>query len=97
MILQLEDCVDIVKILLPQYDYLFVFDHSCGHDKYRPIGLNAENMLSGYGGKQAKSRDTMIDQEGYLEPYPHTLNIGDIQSFIFKPGDSGQICLVAQQ
>ena len=54
MVLQLEDCVDVVKVLWPQYDCLFLFDHSCGHDKQRIDGLNAENMLKGYGGKQSK-------------------------------------------
>jgi hypothetical protein len=32
MVLQLEDSLDVVKTLYPQYDFLFLFDHSCGHD-----------------------------------------------------------------
>ena len=35
MVLQLEDCVDVLKCLYPQYDFLLLFDHSCGHDKQR--------------------------------------------------------------
>jgi len=50
MVLQLKDCVDVLKCLYPQYDFLFLFDHSCGHDKHQPNGLNAENMLKNYGG-----------------------------------------------
>ena len=53
MVLQLENCVDVVKALYPQYDYLFLFDHSCGHDKQQPDGLNSENMSKLYGGKQS--------------------------------------------
>jgi hypothetical protein len=53
-VLQLEDCVDIVKVLWPQHDCFLLFDHSCGHDKQRNDGLNAENMLNGYGSKQSK-------------------------------------------
>jgi hypothetical protein len=45
MVIQLEDCIDVLKCLYPQYDILFLFDHSCGHDKQQPNGLNAENML----------------------------------------------------
>ena len=32
MVLQLEDCIDVLRCLYPQYDVLFMFDHSCGHD-----------------------------------------------------------------
>ena len=34
MVLQLEDCVDVLNVKYPQeYDFLFLFDHSCcGHD-----------------------------------------------------------------
>ena len=35
MVLQLEDCVDCVKTLYSQFDFLFLFDHSSGHDKQR--------------------------------------------------------------
>jgi hypothetical protein len=33
MDLQLEDCVDVVTVLYGDYDYVFLFDHSCGHDR----------------------------------------------------------------
>jgi hypothetical protein len=36
MVLQLEDFVDIIKVLWPQYDCLFLFNHSCGHDTIYP-------------------------------------------------------------
>jgi hypothetical protein len=56
MVLQLEDCVDVVKLLFPQYDCLFLFDHS-SCDKQRIAGLNTENMFKVYGGKQSKLLD----------------------------------------
>ena len=28
MVLQLKDCVDVLKVLYPQYQFLFLFDHS---------------------------------------------------------------------
>jgi hypothetical protein len=40
MVLQLEDCIDVLQVLHPQYDYVFLFDHSCGYDRQRPNGLN---------------------------------------------------------
>jgi hypothetical protein len=39
MVLQFEDCVDVVKVLYPEYDYMFLFYYSCGHDRKRPDGL----------------------------------------------------------
>jgi hypothetical protein len=31
MVLQFEDCIDIVNTLWPEFDCIFLFDHSCGH------------------------------------------------------------------
>ncbi len=45
--------------LYPQYDLLFMFDHSCGHDRQREDGLNVENMSRNYGGKQSKLRTSL--------------------------------------
>ena len=90
MVLQLEDCTDVVTTLYPDFDFLFLFDHSCGHDKQREDGLNAHNMIKGFGGKQRKMRHTIIKQEeGYLGPYPRTLNVGDTQKMVFTEDDVG--------
>jgi hypothetical protein len=35
MELQLEDCVDCIKVIATQFDVMFLFDHSCGNDKQR--------------------------------------------------------------
>ena len=32
MVLQLEDCMDCSTVLHLQLEFLFIFDHSCGHD-----------------------------------------------------------------
>jgi len=98
MVLQLEDCVDVLKNVYPEFDFLFLFDHSCGHDKQRPDGLNAENMAKYYGGKQSFIRPSIITQEkGYLGLYQRTLNAGDTQYFVFQPDDSGPFWLSEQQ
>jgi hypothetical protein len=90
MVIQLEDCIDVLKCLYPQYDILFLFDHSCGHDKQQPNELNAENMLKSYGGQQSFLRSTVIQQENrYLGPYTRTLNPGDTQHFNFQDDDPG--------
>jgi hypothetical protein len=61
MVRQLDDCVDVLNTLSQSdYDFLFMLDHSCGHDKKRIDGLIVENMTKYYGGKQAKMRETKI-------------------------------------
>jgi hypothetical protein len=39
-IMQFEDCVDVVKTLRPEFVFMFLFDHSCGHDRQQPDGLH---------------------------------------------------------
>jgi hypothetical protein len=48
MIIQLEDCIDVVSALYPEYDFIFQFDHSCGHDRKRLDGLNSNTVKKGY-------------------------------------------------
>jgi hypothetical protein len=36
MVLQFEDAVDVLKVMHPSYDFVFLFDHSAGHAKQRP-------------------------------------------------------------
>ncbi len=62
MVLQLEDCADVLKHLYPQYDCLFLFDHSSGHDKQREDGLNVKKMTKSFVGIQREMRNTPINQ-----------------------------------
>ena len=88
MVLQLEDYVDVLNTLHPQYDFSFLFDHSCGHNRQKEDGLNVDKMSKGYGAAQRKLRETTIkDVKGYLGPHSPTLKAGDIQMMCFKPGD----------
>ncbi len=54
MALQFEDCVDCIQALFPHYDSVWMFDHSCGHDRGREDGLVVGNMQALWGGKQQK-------------------------------------------
>jgi len=98
MVLQLEDCIDVLRCLYPQYDVLFMFDHFCGHDRQREDGLNVENMSKNYGGKQSKLHTSLMKKEkGYLGQLPRILNPGDVQSMVFMPGDGGPFWMTAEQ
>ena len=86
MVLQLEDCVDMLKVMYPQYNFLFLFDHSCGHDRQRDDGLNIENMPKKYGGQQAVLCSITVKQEQEYLPYHQILKPGDEQSMVLSKG-----------
>jgi hypothetical protein len=100
MSVQLEDVVDCLRILYPEYEVMFLFDHSQqGHARKRNGALNAIQMSRTYGGAQAIVRDTTIlDADDFLGSHlPRSLNVGDVQSFVFKPGDNGPFYLTPEQ
>jgi hypothetical protein len=92
MSLQFEDVVDCVRVLYPNFDFVFLFDHSQGHGRMREGALNAVTMSKNFGGAgaQQQMRDTVIvSQEGYRGPHSPTLSVGESKSMVFKPGDTG--------
>ena len=95
MVNQMEDCIDCLKILYPQFDYLFLFDHSNGHDRMKPDGLNARNVSVFFGGKQPKMRDSKLTNNIIFGPYnpPGLLHHGDVQSMVFDDPSQGPFYL----
>jgi hypothetical protein len=93
MVLQIEDCIDVVKVLWPDFDFLFLFDHSCGHAQRRPDRLNNKSLNKGFGGAQTKMRDSKIaaDDEDNIGGYAMelTLKLDDTQSMQFSSTDDG--------
>jgi len=45
MVMQLEDCIDCLTVLYLHIDFVFLLDHSCGHDRQRDDGLNVAKVL----------------------------------------------------
>jgi hypothetical protein len=94
----LEDCINCLKVLYPQYDFVFLLDHSCGHDRQREDGLNAGKMSKTFGGRQKILRDTAIKQEnGYLGPFKRTLKVGNVQTMCFQSTDEGQLWMTPEE
>ena len=92
MAIQLKDCVDCLKVLYPDYDFLFLFDHSQGHSKKRVGALQASRVNLKFGGGQPLMRDTEIT-EGCLGPFNPTLRVSDIQHMAFRSTDDGPFYL----
>ena len=98
MAIQFEDCVDCLKVAYPHFDFAFLFDHSQGHAKKLPNGLDAYSMNKGFGGVQPQMRESTIKQHnGYLGSHPLTINVGEIQSFTFKSTDDGPFWMSPDQ
>ena len=90
MSLQFKDVVDCLLVLYPEFKFVFLFDHSQGHARKRNGALNALHMSKNFGGSQPLMRDTTIlSDNGFLGPHSPQLKIGDTQSLIFKPEESG--------
>ena len=90
MALQFEDVVDCLKVLYPEFEFVFLFDHSQGHARKRNGALDAKQMSKNFGGAQPPMRETTIlSDEGFLGPFTPMLGIGDTQSMVFKPSDIG--------
>ena len=60
MALQFEDVVDCWNGMHPEFEYLFLFDHSQGHARKRDGALDGRKMRKGFGRSQPKVRDTEI-------------------------------------
>ena len=97
--LHFEDVVDCLIVLCPEFDFIFLFDHSQGHARKRNGALNALHMSKNYGGTQPFMRDsTILSDNGFLGPHSPSLQVGDTQSLlVFKPNDSGPWYLSHQQ
>jgi hypothetical protein len=93
MCLQFEDVVDVLKELLsPHFDYLFLFDHSNGHDMLRPDGLSITKIRKGFGGSQTGvMRDSLIKDHTYLGSHEHRtkLNVNGTQCMNYSVLDAG--------
>ena len=99
MVLQFDDAVDVFKVMHPAVDFVLLFDHSSGHAKQQPDGLNQHRMNRLFGFRNAGAmRNKIIKQgEGYLGAFPRILEPGATQSLVFTQSDSGPFLMSEQE
>ena len=68
MVVQLEDCIDVLKMVHPEFDYVFLVDHSNGHDRLQPNSLTRNKLNIGHAGKQPIMHDSVIPKTLLGEP-----------------------------
>ena len=86
LVIQMEDCIDVLKTLHPEFDFVLLFDHSNGHDRLQPNGLSISKINVKYGGKQPKMRESILDDPSYFGPFHNDtfkLQLGDTQQMTF--------------
>ena len=98
MVIQVEDCIDVLRILhrTEEYGYVFLFDHSCSHDHKRGDGLDARAIRKNYGGKQpAMHSSRIVREKGFLGKFEHAnkLCVGSLQSMVFDENSRGPFYL----
>ena len=91
MILQLEDCIDVLKVLFPDFDFIFLFDHSNGHDRLQSDGLSITKINVGYGGSQPMMKPSKLPSScfGPFHDDSYALQPGDTQYMQYSAVDAG--------
>jgi hypothetical protein len=93
MAIQLEDIVDCLKVLHPEIEFVFLFDHSQGHSRKRTDGLDAAAMNLKFGGSQPRMRDTtIVCNDGYLGAGNPLLQVGEDQVMNWAPANGMDGC-----
>ena len=89
MVIQLEDCFNVLKAIHPGIDFIFLFDHSCGNYRGIKDGLNVMKVNSRYGRAQREMHQTNINQKyGYLGPYAKIIEVRDEKHMISQESES---------
>ncbi|KAJ1449165.1 hypothetical protein M885DRAFT_573188, partial [Pelagophyceae sp. CCMP2097] len=81
---QTEDVLDVLEAWFSGIEFLVEIDHSSGHDKFKPDGLNVYRMNANFGGQQAFIRTSEKLTEDCLGRFSgRCLEPGDDQLFVF--------------
>jgi hypothetical protein len=92
--LQLEDVVDALSTIFPQFDLVFLFDQSSSHTKMRIDSLHIRNMNVSHGGSVGMMHDTITRE---VELHPRILQVGDKQVMHFIEGANGPFWMMPAQ
>ena len=70
MVVQLEDCVDVLTCMFPDFEVVFFLDHSNGHDRTRPNRLSINKLNIKYGGAHVDIRKVRRKSDKVIRTSP---------------------------
>ena len=77
MVEQLENTVDVLKVLMRkedvEYEIVFYIGESQNHNKKKSGGLNVVRTNQNFGGAQPKMQDSLL-VKGCIGPYPNSID-----------------------
>jgi hypothetical protein len=103
MALQVEDLVDCLVVLYPDFDFALLFDHSSGHGKSQKDGLNVNLMSKAWGGKQPNMHqskitvDNLADLDSGRIAKTGQLGPGDTQFMVFQESEMGPFNMPSEE
>ena len=91
MCLQIEDCIDVLKVTHLHFVIIFLLDHSNGHDGLQPNGLSLSKINIKHAGCQPRMRDTTLHPNlfGPFHSESSKLQSGSIRDLQYTTSDRG--------
>ena len=98
MVVQIEDCIDVLRHTHPQFYFIFLLDNSNGHDRLQPDRLSITKINIRHAGKQPRMRSSKLTHQefGPFHTSDSKLQPNDIQSMQFSESDPGP-CYLSEQ
>ena len=93
MVLQIEDAIDVLSVVYPHCDVLFLMDQSSGHGKVAKGAIEVSKLNKNWGGNASavcQMNDTIVKEVGefnYSDAENPQLEVNDVQTLTFKPSD----------
>ena len=95
MALQMEDAADVLGVVYPECDIMFLMDQSSGHGKAAKGAIEVGKLNKLWGGNTyavSQIRDTIVREVGvynYNDDNNPQLQVNDVQKLTFQEIDKG--------
>lgn len=87
--LKFDDVIDVLQVVRPTYNFVFLFDHSAVHTKQRPDGLNQHHMNKSFEGNTVPANTeyhySLLGNRGFLERFLGFLSLKIPRLLSFLP------------
>ena len=83
--------MDVLNVAFPSFEFVFLFDHSNGHDRLQPNGLSLSKINMKHGGRQPIMRSSKLtaNEFGPFHNFNYNLQPGLTQHMQYTEEDDG--------